>query len=155
MVFKMMSDGKHVKYVNGKLILNDKYKVNVNPRGQHFIDLLIIQLEKYRGKLSKKNYQNTYPHMNDFIKKFEENDRSLFEMNKKYGRHFTRKRAPRKFRQIHIVKEHIFLYMKTNSYCIRRNSTFIVQGKATVYLAQASNRLIVQTEHKKDIMFLY
>lgn len=97
MVFKMFSTGSHTRKMNGKLIKDDNYKLKVNPFNK---GLVYLNTKQKKGK-KYYNYETNFDDKEDFMKQFNENDRSLFKMNKRLGQQ-TIKRKPyvkRKFEQ--------------------------------------------------------
>tara|TARA_B110001450_G_scaffold73943_2_gene70359 strand:- start:11684 stop:12124 length:441 start_codon:yes stop_codon:yes gene_type:complete len=89
MVFKMVSTGSHTRKLNGKLIKYDKYKLRVNP---HNKGLVYLKTNQKKGKKYEK-LENNFNNREDFMKKFLDNDRSLFKMNKNIEQQ-TKKRKP-------------------------------------------------------------
>jgi len=93
----MFSTGSHTRKMNGKLIKDDNYKLKVNPFNK---GLVYLNTKQKKGK-KYYNYETNFDDKEDFMKQFNENDRSLFKMNKRLGQQ-TIKRKPyvkRKFEQ--------------------------------------------------------
>ena len=87
MVFKMFSTGSHTRKMNGKLIKDDSYKLKVNPFNK---GLVYLNTKQKKGKKYEK-YETNFDDKEDFMKQFNENERSLFKMNKNIGQQ-TKKR---------------------------------------------------------------
>ena len=96
MVFKMITSGKHVKKINGKLLKDQEFNLDVNPNGQNRIFLKTQEFENGKHKI----YKNNFDSIDNFMADFQKNNNSLFELNKniirpKYSRHFRFRRSPR------------------------------------------------------------
>ena len=91
MVFKMFSTGSHTRKMNGKLIKDDNYVLKVNPFNK---GLVYLNTKQKKGKKYEK-YETNFDDKEDFMKQFNENERSLFKMNKNIGKQ-TKKQKPKK-----------------------------------------------------------
>lgn len=78
MVFKMITSGKHVKKINGKFLKDQEFNLDVNPNGQNKIFLKTQELDNGKRKI----YKNAFNSMDDFMRDFNNNNNSLFELNK-------------------------------------------------------------------------
>ena len=82
MVFKMITSGKHVKKLNGKFLKDQEFNLDINPNGQNKIFLKTQELDNGKNKI----YKNAFNSMDDFMRDFNNNNNSLFELNKNIAR---------------------------------------------------------------------
>ena len=93
----MFSTGSHTRKMNGKLIKDDSYKLKVNPFNK---GLVYLNTKQKKGKKYEK-YETNFDDKEDFMKQFNENERSLFKMNKNIGQQIIKRKpyVKRKFEQ--------------------------------------------------------
>ena len=98
MVFKLISSGKHTKKINGKNDIDNHYHLEVNPFGEDNVYL--------STKEDSNQYKGKYDNFDAFLKTFNNNNRSLFDMARRGENAFTKKRRGfrRKFREIKVLK---------------------------------------------------
>ena len=74
----MITSGKHVKKINGKFFKDQEFNLDVNRNGQNKIFLKTQELDNGKRKI----YKNVFNSMDDFMRDFNNNNNSLFELNK-------------------------------------------------------------------------
>tara|TARA_B100000902_G_scaffold367406_2_gene389981 strand:- start:1264 stop:1704 length:441 start_codon:yes stop_codon:yes gene_type:complete len=82
MVFKMITSGKHIKKINGKFLKDQEFNLDINPNHKNRVYLKTHELED--GK--HKTYKNAFDSVDDFMTDFQNNNNSLFELNKNISR---------------------------------------------------------------------
>ena len=89
MNLQMSSSGQHFKKVNGRPFKDQKFDLHINPYKKGRIFLKTQELKDGKHKL----YKNAFSSLDDFMKEFENNNNSLFELNKNITRprYFTPK----------------------------------------------------------------
>ena len=78
MVFKMITSGKHIKKINGNFLKDQEFNLDINPNGENKIFLKTQELDNGKRKI----YKNAFNSIDDFMRDFNNNNNSLFELNK-------------------------------------------------------------------------